>query len=279
MTRQMSKTTVKKPARIMRQNAQLRARPDFRPAPEGARYGATRRIGPLPAFQAERMTGRVGVDPEPRLGAGQPGRPQRKHLRLRGRDVVNVDVQVDLLGKRRVRPARRPVAGCVLEAQAGLAVTDVDPLTVDPGDRQPEQLRVEMRQAVRIAAIEHHRGKPAGHRALLPEAPGCFGRPANVTIVCRMPHSGYFLQLAREIPAGILPPQPGSRRARPPWLGSRRASAPSPPLVYRGWPARARRRARTCRPATATPPPRPGRPRWRSRTRWPARWRTVPRSA
>jgi hypothetical protein len=30
MTRQMSKTTVNKPARIIRQNAQIRAEPDFR---------------------------------------------------------------------------------------------------------------------------------------------------------------------------------------------------------------------------------------------------------
>ena len=40
------------------------------------------------------MTGRVGVDPEPWLGAGQPGRPQRERLRLRGSDVSNMDVQV-----------------------------------------------------------------------------------------------------------------------------------------------------------------------------------------
>src|SRR5215468_1754721 len=131
MTRQMSKTTVKKPARIIRQNAQIRAQPDFRPWGPGAPAGRC----PLPAFQAERMTGRVRVDPEPWLGAGQPGSPQREHLRLRGSDVVNVDVQVDLLGKRRVRPARRLVAGRVLEAQAGLAVADVDPVAVDPGDR------------------------------------------------------------------------------------------------------------------------------------------------
>src|SRR5690348_14385182 len=98
MTRKMSKTTVKKLARIIRQNAQIRAQPDFRPRPEGARRGPPAGPGPLPPFQAERMTGRVGVDPEPWLGAGQPGCPQREHLRLRGRDVVNVDVQVDLLG-------------------------------------------------------------------------------------------------------------------------------------------------------------------------------------
>src|SRR4029077_18624456 len=83
----------------------------FRPGPQGARRGPLAGPGPLPPFQAERMTGRGGVEPEPWLGAGQPGRPQREHLRLRGRDVVNVDVQVDLLGKRRVRPARWLVAG------------------------------------------------------------------------------------------------------------------------------------------------------------------------
>jgi hypothetical protein len=39
MTRKMSKTTVKKPARIIRQNAQIRAQPDSGPGPEGARRG------------------------------------------------------------------------------------------------------------------------------------------------------------------------------------------------------------------------------------------------
>ena len=38
MTRQMSKTTVSKSARIIRQNAQIRAQPDFR-RPEGIRRG------------------------------------------------------------------------------------------------------------------------------------------------------------------------------------------------------------------------------------------------
>ena len=76
MTRGTSKTTVKKLARIIRQNAQIRAQPDFRAGPEGTRRGLPAGPGPLPAFQAERMTGRVGVDPEPWLGAGQEkGRP------------------------------------------------------------------------------------------------------------------------------------------------------------------------------------------------------------
>ena len=100
MTRHTSKTTVKTPARIIRQNAQIRARPDFRPGPKDIRRGLPAGPCPLPLFQAERVTGRVGVDPEPWLGAGQPGCPQREHLRFRGSDVGNMDVQVDLLGKR-----------------------------------------------------------------------------------------------------------------------------------------------------------------------------------
>src|SRR5690349_10945493 len=92
MTRRMSKTTVNKPARIIRQNAQIRAQPDFRARAGGHPVRAARRAGPLLPCQAERMTSRVGVDPEPWLGAGQPGRPEREHLRLRGRDVVYVDV-------------------------------------------------------------------------------------------------------------------------------------------------------------------------------------------
>ena len=98
------------------------------------------------------MTGRIGIDPETGLGARQPGRPEREHRGLGDGDVVDVDVKMDLLREGRVRPAWRLVIGCVLEAQAGLAVADVDPVTVDPGDRQPEQLRVEMCQAVWVTA-------------------------------------------------------------------------------------------------------------------------------
>src|SRR6266516_5006291 len=116
MTRHMSKTTVKKPARIIRQNAQIRARPDFRPGPEGIRRGRPAGPGPLPLFQAERMAGRVGVDPEPWLGAG--------------------------------REESRPIIGT-----------------------PPRSTRVPLSSP-------------------------------NITIVCWTPHSGYFPELARQIPAG-----------------------------------------------------------------------------
>lgn len=69
--------------------------------------------------------------------------PQREHPRLGGSDVTDADVQMDLLREVRVWPARRLVIGCVLEAQANLAVADVDPVTGDSGDRQPEQFGVE----------------------------------------------------------------------------------------------------------------------------------------
>ena len=57
----------------------------------------------------------------------------------------------------------------------------------------------------------------------------------NVTIVCWLPHSGRFPQLAREIPGGILRPRPGSRRARPALpraLGRGAAGAGSAPWTY-----------------------------------------------
>src|SRR5215472_2465161 len=136
--------------------------------------GAAREL-PL---QTERMTGRIGVDPEPWLGAGQPSRTEREHPGLRGVDVADADVQMDLLRVRRVGPAWRPVIRCVLEAHAGLAVADVDPVAVDPGDRQPEQLRIEARQPVRVAAVEHHRGKRADHSGTPPpgsSVPCCQG--------------------------------------------------------------------------------------------------------
>jgi len=45
MTRQLSKTTVKKPAGVIRQNTQIRAQPDFRPGP-GAPGAGRRPPGP-----------------------------------------------------------------------------------------------------------------------------------------------------------------------------------------------------------------------------------------
>src|SRR5258708_8173283 len=84
---------------------------------------------------------------------------------------------MDLLREGRVGPARRLVFGCVLEAQANLAVADVDPVTVDSGDRQPEQFGVEPRQAVWVAAIEHPCGKLADHRGLLPPPLARFPKP------------------------------------------------------------------------------------------------------
>src|SRR5215469_14826284 len=139
----------------------------------------------LPLLQAERMTGWIGVDPEPWLGAGQPGRPEREHLSLGGVDVADADVQMDLLRVGRVRPAWRPVIRCVLEAHAGLSVADIDPVAVDPGDRQAEQLRIEVRQPVRVAAVEHHRGKPADHGAPLRRDHRCQCCQRGTTLAAR----------------------------------------------------------------------------------------------
>jgi len=122
--------------------------------------------GSLLPFEAEGVVGRVGVDPEAGLGAGQSCRPQREHPCLGGGDVADADVQMGLLGEGRVWPARRLVIWCVLEAEAGVAVADVNPVPVDSGDRQPEQFGVETRQVVRVGAIDHHRGQPADHRIL-----------------------------------------------------------------------------------------------------------------
>src|SRR5262249_57477137 len=80
----------------------------------------------LPA-EAERVPGRIGVDPEAGLVAGQPPGAQRQHLPLGLLDVIDPQIQVDLLRERRVGPARRLVIGCELEAQPrGLAVAGIE---------------------------------------------------------------------------------------------------------------------------------------------------------
>jgi hypothetical protein len=70
------------------------------------------------------VAGRVDVDPEPVLPARQPLRAERQHLPLGLVDVLDADVEVELLRVGRIGPARRPVVGGVLEAQAaGIAST------------------------------------------------------------------------------------------------------------------------------------------------------------
>ena len=63
------------------------------------------------------MAGRVGVDPEAVLLAGERGRAKGQRLGLGLVDVVDHDVQVELLRERRVGPAGRLVVGSELEAR------------------------------------------------------------------------------------------------------------------------------------------------------------------
>jgi len=67
---------------------------------------------------AEGMAGGVGEDPEARFAfTRDAGGAQGEQVPLRLAGIAHPDVQVHLLGVRRVRPARRNPAGSALESQ------------------------------------------------------------------------------------------------------------------------------------------------------------------
>lgn len=65
------------------------------------------------------MTGRVGEDAEPLAAAGQSGRTDRENPLLGRVEVVDPHVEVHLLRRVPVRPARRQVIGVRWKATPG----------------------------------------------------------------------------------------------------------------------------------------------------------------
>ena len=119
------------------------------------------------------MPGWVGVDAEAWLGATQARGTQRQHPGLGLGDVADLEVQVGLRRKRRVRRARGLVTRDTLEAQAAaVGITDLCPAFLGPGDGQAKQLRVKLRQDKRVRAVQDHREQLADHRPSIPAMAG-----------------------------------------------------------------------------------------------------------
>ena len=101
-------------------------------SPPSAADPDARLVGTVAAEDdAERMPGRVGEDPEARFAftrdaSGTQG--EQVPLRLAG--VAHTDVQVHLLGVRRVGPARRNPVGRALESK--LPRPGPEPMTTQP---------------------------------------------------------------------------------------------------------------------------------------------------
>lgn len=68
------------------------------------------------------MSGRVGEHGGAPGILAEPARPNRDDLSGSVVDVIDHYVDMDLLRDRVVRPGRRPVAGCTLEAEPGRVI-------------------------------------------------------------------------------------------------------------------------------------------------------------
>src|SRR5262249_53554073 len=72
---------------------------------------------------------------------------------------------------------------------AAPAVPDVDPVIVLPDDRQPEQLRVQPGQGVRVGTVEHHRTKRPIMQGPPPSRSLCASQPPTRVRQNRRPSS------------------------------------------------------------------------------------------
>ena len=104
---------------------------------------------------AERVPGRIGVDPEvvARLEVELRG-ASGQHPRLSRVRVLNVEVQVGLHGRGRVGPAWRPVTRRGLEIDPPAGTLDRGPLLVEEGDLATGDLGVEGSKRARVRAID-----------------------------------------------------------------------------------------------------------------------------
>src|SRR5690606_8251063 len=112
-----------------------------------------------PPAQAERVAGRVGVDPEAaRVVRGvlrlQLACPEAHDMLVRARDVLDVQVEVDLLWLA-LRPLGPDVVRRKLEAEPGLAV-DEDRVPVLVGlDRPVQDACPEGALGLEVVSVEH----------------------------------------------------------------------------------------------------------------------------
>lgn len=111
------------------------------------------------------MSGRIGVD----AVAGELGCSHGQHSGSGSSDIFDHHVVVELLGRVRVRPARRLVTGRQLERQPGClgAGGYHDPFVTLVSDLAAELLGIEGGEAQRVRAVDHGMVQLADHRVIL----------------------------------------------------------------------------------------------------------------
>src|SRR6478735_12190050 len=164
------------PADVQRQRAAVREQ--IRLAllarlPDGALVGP---CDALVAAEAERVADGVGVDaPAVAVGADgvlPQGRAEGEDAALLGLDVVDIEVEMELLGVLPVGPLRGAVVLHRGEGQLDLAALDAGPAAVAALlDRATHHLGVESSQLQRVRAVDDDVGE-SQHPAILPRAPG-----------------------------------------------------------------------------------------------------------
>ena len=97
-------------------------------------------------------------------GVGHPGGPQRQHLLLRGIDVVDLDVQMELLRSARVGEPRRLVLGGELKREpAPRRLGEHTPRVVFLVQAAAQQAFVETRQRSRVFAVDDDGAQLSDH--------------------------------------------------------------------------------------------------------------------
>lgn len=110
------------------------------------------------------MPGRICVDVFPQM-AGTDG----EDFPVRGRNVVDHDIEVSLLRNLWVGPGRRDVIGRALKGdpRRGLIGRDDAEVIASVRDTLSEEERVELREQLRVSAVENHVMQTPDHEAML----------------------------------------------------------------------------------------------------------------
>ena len=115
--------------------------------------------------KTERMARRISEDPESLTATGKGHGTKREGLLLGFIQVVYSDVEMHLLRRVGVRPARRPKLGRQLEREARPVgrVTDDNPVVVVLYPDEAEEFLVERRETTRVGSVDNKAAPLAGH--------------------------------------------------------------------------------------------------------------------
>ena len=120
---------------------------------------------------AERVTDRVGEDPEARLAfPWDAGGAQEEQFLLGLVGITHANVEVQLLGMGGVGPARRNPFGGSLKGQLPMAGLQADdhPVTDVFVDPHPQNLAIELRESARVGAVDHCLFEASDHTESMP---------------------------------------------------------------------------------------------------------------